>query len=142
MPVPVTTRIVGSLALSLAVAAIGWLDYITGPDIGFSLFYLIPIGLAGWFFGVIPAIVVAGTAGVSWLLAELHTQDLAIAVTLWNGFTRLFIYNSEGILVALLRRDRDEMKALVEHEGALARTDTITKLPNSRAFFELLDAEL
>ena len=38
------------VAALLMVAAVGYLDYATGPDISLSVFYLLAVALAVWFF--------------------------------------------------------------------------------------------
>ena len=35
----------------MLVGVVGYIDYVTGYEIGFSLFYLIPIVLVTWFAG-------------------------------------------------------------------------------------------
>lgn len=39
----------------LVIGVIGWFDYVTGPEIAFSIFYLLPIALAAWRLGSFPA---------------------------------------------------------------------------------------
>jgi diguanylate cyclase (GGDEF)-like protein len=136
-------------ALLVVVAAIGWLDYRTGPDIGFSLFYLIPIAGAGWFLGRFVAATLAMAAAASWFLAELAWKDAAGAVVHWNGFTRLVTYLAIAMLLAVVRKDRDRLAALnaklsvaLGAESRLARTDRLTSLGNSRNFFEHLSLDL
>lgn len=132
------------LRAAVIVAAIGWLDYETGPDIGLSLLYLIPVAVSGWFGGVAAAVVVGCFAGASWLAADIawRESDTAVAISLWNAFTRFVIYVSEGVFIALLRRDREKLKRLVTRESLLARTDASTGLPNARAFLERAEGEL
>ena len=49
-------RKISLTALSLvAIASICLVDLLTGPDIGFSLFYLIPVVLTAWYVGRGPA---------------------------------------------------------------------------------------
>ncbi len=129
---------------AVAVAVIGWIDYTTGPDIGLSLLYLIPIAVSAWYGGIGPAVLVASAAGASWLFADLawRESDTAVAISVWNAFTRLVIYVSEGVFLALLHKDREKLRRLAARESALARTDQVTKLPNARAFLERVDAEI
>lgn len=129
---------------AVTVAVIGWVDYKTGTEIGLSLLYLIPISLAAWFSGVTAAIFVASAAGASWLAADLawRNDDTAIAISVWNAFTRFVIFTSEGVFIALLHRDREKLRRLAARESALARTDSSTGLPNVRAFLERADAVL
>jgi diguanylate cyclase (GGDEF)-like protein len=132
------------LVAAIIVAAIGWFDYETGPEIGLSLLYLIPVALSGWFGGVTAAVIVGCFAGGSWLAADVawRESDTAIAISLWNAFTRFVIYVSEGVFIALLHRDREKLKQLAARESLLARTDSNTGLPNARAFLERAEREL
>lgn len=113
------------------VATIGVIDYVTGPEIAFSLFYLIPIVTSAWIYGRNASIAVALAAAISWFVAD-YLGRVSLAISLWNGITRLVIYLSQGILIATLRADR-------RREALLARTDPVTGLANSRAFLEILE---
>lgn len=123
-----------AIALILLVAAvilIGYIDYITSPEYGFALFYLVPIVAAGWMYGHRSSLVVALIAAAAWFIADYLTRA-SLLPSLWNGLSRLVIFVSQGQLVASLHRDR-------RREALLARTDTITGLPNPRAFLERLE---
>lgn len=137
-------RLIGILLSTGAVAAIGWVDYVTGPEIGMSLAYLLPVAVSAWYGGVGTAIVVACFAGASWLAADLvwRPSDAALAIPLWNAFTRLVIFVSEGVFIAILHRDREKLRVLAARESLLARTDSTTGLPNARAFVEYADREI
>jgi diguanylate cyclase (GGDEF)-like protein len=137
-------RLIVTLTALLTVVSIGWLDLITGTDVGFSLVYLIPIALAGWYGGITPAVIVATAAGSAWVIAELPWRggDYSRGILLWNAFSRLVIYLSQGLMLALLRRDRDLLHRHALREAALARTDPTTGLPNGRRFFENAEREL
>jgi signal transduction histidine kinase len=104
--------------LLATVAAIGIVDYATGPDVGFSLFYLVPIAIAGWRLGDPHAPIVATASAITWILADIAAaQEVTITVSIWNGFTRLVIFNAIAVLLDRLRRERDhhiEMNRLRE----------------------------
>jgi diguanylate cyclase (GGDEF)-like protein len=137
-------RIYGTAAAAVAVIAIGWIDYSTGTDIGLSLLYLIPVAVAGWYGGIGAAATIGAAAGTAWLIADVtwRNSETAIAISIWNAFTRYVIYMTQGVLLALLRRDREKLRRLVARESSLARTDLGTSLPNARAFMEMVDEEL
>jgi diguanylate cyclase (GGDEF)-like protein len=139
-----TKRLVVTSASLAIVLFIGWIDKVTGPDIGFALIYLVPVALSAWYGGRTSTIVVAIVAGASWLAADLayRENDTAVAISFWNAFTRLVIFSSEGIFIAVLKEDREKLRRLAERESALARTDSNTALPNTRAFLERAELEL
>lgn len=131
-----------------AVLVIGWLDFMTGPDIGLSLLYLLPIAITAWRGRAADGIVVALAAAACWTGADA-AAGVAIAFSLWNGFTRVVIYTATAFLMHQVREDRNQLQtvnqqleAALRRESELARTDAVTGLANSRAFLEQLDKEL
>src|SRR5688500_1449089 len=120
--------------LCTLVVVIGYVDYLSGPEIGFSLFYLAPVVAAGWFVGRRSAVTIALTAAICWFTAD-YLIRVSLGISLWNGLTRLVIYTGQGLLIATLREDR-------RREARLARTDAVTELPNSRSFYESIEAKV
>ena len=45
------SRFVLIVAAFVIIAVIGWVDYLTGHEISFSVFYLLSVALAVWFVG-------------------------------------------------------------------------------------------
>jgi len=130
--------------LTGCVALIGALDYVTGPDIGFSLFYLLPIAWCAWHGRRPVAIALAVVAALLWFTADSAWHGVNL-VSLWNGFTRLGIYFAIAFLTARLRHDEMRLRALnarlqelLEQEQQLSRTDPLTNLPNRRLFVDEL----
>ncbi len=143
-------RIAGLLVGLGTVAGLEWLDEISGPEVGFSLFYLVPVVLSAWLLGASLAALVGGAAALAWFAAELAWRPMeSLPAVVWNSATRLLIFVAIGWLVARVRRDREAILAanrrlgeLLDRESSLARTDPLTELPNYRAFEERLGHEL
>jgi signal transduction histidine kinase len=116
-------------ALSLvAVASIFLVDLLSGPDIGFSLFYLIPVVVTAWYVGRGPGVILAVAAGLAWLLADtINRGGVSVAASAWNGFTRLVIFIA---IAVLLDRQRT----------STARLAVIDR--QRRDFLRVLDVEL
>ena len=138
-----------SLLVALpAILGIGWIDYVTGPDIGLSLLYLVPIVAVAWFTGAAEAMVCAALAAACWFAADYGWHFQQMHVSAWNGFSRLVIFAGSAYLVDRLHIDRMQLQALngalqlaFDREAGLARTDAVTGLANSRAFTEHLKRE-
>jgi diguanylate cyclase (GGDEF)-like protein len=115
----------------LGVLAIGVLDYFSGAELRVFPLYYAPISLVAWFHGRAGAAIVATLSTISWLssnyLAGLQfTSALVwVANTLLQGASFAFV----GILVAMLR-------AALGRERGLSRSDPLTSLLNTRAFYE------
>jgi diguanylate cyclase (GGDEF)-like protein len=124
-------------AISLGlVGLIGLLDAWVVIDLGFSLFYLVPIALVTWLVGRDAGTVIATIAALVWFGAELRSYSSSgFPTTLWNTFVRLGIF---WIIVTLLSSLRDAYAL----ESRLARTDALTGITNWRSFQEILTAEI
>jgi diguanylate cyclase (GGDEF)-like protein len=133
---------IGALCVG-AIAIVGWVDVLNEPEMGLSLFYLVPILAAGWWLNVRMAIVCAVFAAACWFAADVIShRDIAMALSIWNAATRLAIYVLVGTLFATLKRDRYRLQESLRNETTLARTDFLTGLPNTRAFLERLKGEV
>jgi diguanylate cyclase (GGDEF)-like protein len=119
------------------IPPIGILDYLTGYEIAFSLFYLIPISLLTWVAGRRLGIVACLAGAIVWLIADLMAGSLYShpAVYAWNTIIRLSFFLIVTLLLSTLRRS-------LEIERELAHTDYLTGAMNSRFFFEFLQMEI
>jgi diguanylate cyclase (GGDEF)-like protein len=130
--------VVSALAL---VACVGVVDYLTGSEISLGLFYLAPIGFATWYVGLRAGLSLSAAAAVISIVADaLHlavTREgrLPVPVLAWNGLVQ------GGTSVALVLM-LGALRARLEAEELLARTDALTQIANRRAFFEAAGLEL
>ena len=119
------------------IVAVGIVDFLTGYEIAFSLFYLIPISLVTWFAGRRLGIMAAIASALTWYITDIasgrpysHT-----AIHFWNtGVRTSFFFIVMALLLAL-------RKAL-EHEKELARIDHLTGAVNARFFSYLAQREI
>lgn len=121
-------RTVSLTALCLiAVASIGLVDLLSGPDIGFSLFYLIPVVVAAWYVGRGPGVILAVVAALAWLFADtVNRGGVSLAASAWNGFTRLVIFIAIALLLdhqrtssarlAVVDRQREDFLRVLDFE--------------------------
>jgi diguanylate cyclase (GGDEF)-like protein len=127
------------LSIYILVFVIGYLDYATGPEIGFSLFYLVPIMLTSWFRydKKISLVLVPGICAAVWLVADIYSGHRYSAswIPYWNMATRLGMFLVIGVALSRLR-------AANAHERILARIDPLTGVYNTRYFMELVSKEI
>jgi len=95
------------LALCLWVLAIGVLDYITGPSISMTLFYLAPVVVAGWTVGQRRAVALAMLAGFASIVDVSFGQRGFEFV--WNVASRTVILSIAAFAVARMRNDREQL---------------------------------
>jgi diguanylate cyclase (GGDEF)-like protein len=121
----------------LLIAGIGLLDTLTGYELSFSLFYLIPISLTAWYAGRRIGISLAFISALTWLVADFFAGHFYSHpfIYIWNALIRLGIFVIVAFLLAALRHE-------YELEKELARVDPLTGAFNSRYFFELMQIEI
>jgi diguanylate cyclase (GGDEF)-like protein len=119
------------------VVLLGIVDYLTGNDYSFSLFYLMPIALITWYANPTLGIIISILSAATWIIADIAAAQtyLQPIIYFWNTLIRFGFFT---VVVYLLSKLRESQKA----EQALARIDHITGAINSRYFHELLEMEL
>ena len=111
----------------VAIAAVCLVDLLTGPEIGFSLFYLIPVVVTAWYVGRGPGVIVAIAAALAWLFADtVNRGGVSVAASTWNGFTRLVIFIAIALLLdrqrtsaarlAVVDRQRQDFLRVLDYE--------------------------
>jgi hypothetical protein len=67
-------------------ALVGLLDYLTGPELAFSIFYLIPVSMIAWLASRRCGIVMSVTSAALWLIADLLTHRFPWRYSNWQVF--------------------------------------------------------
>jgi len=121
----------------LLVALLWGVDFVTGPDFSFVVFYLFPVFLVTWFAGAGGGVVISLLSGVAWFTADVLTLSRAThpAIPYLNFVTKLAFFLIVNGTVSSLR-------VSLEREREMARTDFVTKVANSRYFAEIALQEI
>jgi diguanylate cyclase (GGDEF)-like protein len=124
-----------TVGLSLLCVVAG-LDYLTGYELSFSLFYLIPIAIFSWFIGNGAGVAASFLSAILWLVVDMYAgvQYSQPVIYFWNTLIRLVFFNITVLMLAL-------GKAL-ERERTFARTDYTTGIFNTRFFHILAQREI
>jgi len=102
-------------ALLVSVLAVAWLDWATGPDVSFGLFYLVPIGVGAGRRGLALGLSLAGLSAAGWFTADfLFREEGWLAISAWNAFTRLVMFGLIAKGVADLRQSRVRIERKLE----------------------------
>jgi len=120
-PVPVPT-IPPRRALAMALvllAVITWLDYVTGYELGFFIFYFAPVSAAAWWVGRRAGLALAFASAVCWYLSDRlanHPYSNALFIY-WETLMRLASFATTALTLARIQRER---RARLRLEAALA----------------------
>lgn len=125
------------LAGTSLVIILGLVDFLTGYEFGFSLFYLAPISLAAWYGGRHPGLLIAAISAITWFMADFIGGNLYSNPFLasWNTFIRLGFFL---VVAALL----SALKNAFQVGQDLARIDFNTGAVSTRYFYELAQTEI
>jgi diguanylate cyclase (GGDEF)-like protein len=118
------------------IAGVGILDFLTGYELAFSLFYLLPVSLVAWFTSQRLAILASLASACTWFAADVAAGSLYSNpfIYAWNTFIRLSFFVIPALLLSALKRT-------LQREKELARTDYLTGAANVRYFYDLLQME-
>jgi glucose-6-phosphate-specific signal transduction histidine kinase len=119
------------VVIALSVLALGYIDYATGYEFGFFVFYFLPIAIAAWKLGFTGSYLISILSAIIWFLADLHSTHLysSIALGFWNTIIRLvsflIIAYSTSKIRLLLVKERETAQAL---RKALSQVKTLSGL--------------
>lgn len=133
-----------AVAISLLIViVVGGVDYVTGWELSFSVFYLLAVGLASWFVGVRFAIFIS-LLNVAVSLAG----DLAVGgryssrlVPWWNGSIVLTSYFFVVALMAKLRKIYSELEVRVRQRTAALTDEMAERERIERELLEISERE-
>lgn len=149
-------RTIISAAILLAAGAIviflALVDYISGYDLNFFVFYFIPVALAAWKVGPRSAAVLAVMCAIGWFLVDLlsqHRYSHAIYMY-WNGGIRLFAFLIVATAVSNLRHALDRERRLAQDlqkmldevktlRGLLPICASCKKIRNDQGYWEQIE---
>lgn len=98
-------------AAVVGAALIAYIDTLIGPEVGFSLLYLVPVAAAAWITGGALGIAVAFLAAAGWFVSDVYNQPQFFWYSGWNAFTRFVIFAVVALLVAGFRREGERLRA-------------------------------
>lgn len=93
----------GSIFLLLLI---GWLDYITGYEFGFFIFYFIPVSVSAWFAGKRPGLLMAALSAICWYVSDKYTNHpySHTYFIYWEMFMRLTSFLTTALTIAKIRQ--------------------------------------
>lgn len=130
---PVAVRI---LVCSLLLLSVAVLDIVTGSELSFSLFYLLPVTAATLIGSRQIGEKFALVSAIAWGLIEVAGREYsAMWIPIWNSAVRLGFFIVVVELLAAMRQAH-------QCQSELARTDSLTGIPNARVFNEAVKRTL
>ena len=103
------------------VAVVGLLDYLTGYELTFSIFYTVPVGLAVWTVGKWAGFLISVASAITLLWVDLRAgvahSNLFFAY--WNAAVALAFFLIAAFFVSALKQAREERQLRQQLERKL-----------------------
>ncbi|MCX6356153.1 MAG: hypothetical protein NTZ78_14815 [Candidatus Aureabacteria bacterium] len=109
--------IIGSFVVACAIS-LGWIDWQTGYELNFFVFYFLPVCIAAWYIGLGASVIIAVLCSIIWFSADILSGNRysSPVIPVWNTMIRLSAFLAIGWAVskinALLMLERGTSKAL------------------------------
>jgi len=119
------------------VFILGVIDYVTGFELSFSFFYLIPVTMIAWTVSRNAGLTFSVLSASTWLISNiLSGQSFSNGfIGVWNTMIRFGFYSVVTILIS-------ELRHALEEERLLANTDPLTGALNRRSFNEVAEKRM
>lgn len=98
------------------LAAVGWVDFITGWEINFFFFYFLPIGMAAWWFGRSSSVATAILSSVIFYAVDILSGHVysTVWIGVWNAGLRLATFLLFGLFLWRIQADQRRLRKLNE----------------------------
>lgn len=122
------SKLIIILLVIMLVGMVSLFDYLSGPEISTSIFYLLPIIITTLFASGISGIVFSVICAAIWLVNDISDRSVYSSgfIPYWNMTVRLGIFLIVTYILYLLKK-----------ESNLSRRDYLTGVSNRRSFEEL-----
>lgn len=119
------------------VAALGLVDWATGSEVAFSIFYLVPVAGAAWYVGRWAGLAVSVLSAGAWGVADwaAGARYSHVLIPFWNSLMRGGFFLVTTFLL-------DEVRVVLARERKHSRTDSLTGAGNWRSFTDLAEREI
>src|SRR5437870_12560808 len=128
----------------LWLAGLGWIDRVTGYELGLFAFYTAPVAVVAWHLGQGPGIIMALIASIIWYVADRYSGDRYSApfYGYWNTGMHFATFIINAVTFAKIKSSLDQRheleRALNETREQLRQTARLTPLcPQCRKPFVL-----
>jgi hypothetical protein len=104
------------LITAVGVVGLGFIDWLTGYELNFFVFYFLPVSLGAWFIGLGASVSLAVLSALVWFGADALSGHINSSsfYAVWNTIVRLASFLAIGWSVSKIRKLLDRERELTE----------------------------
>lgn len=93
------------IANFIFILFLGSIDYLTGTEFSFSIFYLLPISITAWYAGKSAGIFASIVSAIVWFMADITAGHIytSTLILIWNTIMRLSIFFIFSMLLSSIK---------------------------------------
>jgi diguanylate cyclase (GGDEF)-like protein len=121
----------------LFILLVGYINFVTGHELAFSVFYIIPVAFTAWRNGSKMAFAASLLCGVTDLTSFISSDEeyQSVLIPAWGSTVHvIFLFLISGLIVKV-----NNQMMLIQ---SMTRTDPLTGCYNRKYFYEILGREL
>jgi K+-sensing histidine kinase KdpD len=125
------TPVASFIAATVFSVILGIIDWASGYELQFFVFYFIPVAFAAWSCGAVCSFAIAILSAIIWYVADLFSSHpyTHMSYGLWNTTIRLLSFLVVGFTISRIREMlRAQYKISEELQTALSEVKTLTGL--------------
>ena len=124
------------------ILMVGLADFLTLPELTFSVVYLIPVSLLAWYGGRGWGIFGAVLAASIWFASDhIQAPRISANVQLWNGCSRLAVFLFGALVICQVRRTKAGLEAVVRERTRNLQNEISQRLAVERQIAAISDRE-
>lgn len=107
-----------------ALGVMGWVDYVTGYELGFFVFYSAPVGIAAWYLGRWPGVWMSLVAATTWALADSFAGERYSSwfSLCWNNAIHFASFIINALTIARIKLELDKRYELAAELESVRET--------------------
>lgn len=125
------------------VGGIAWVDYLTGYETFFFVFYLAAVFLAVWYVGASSGVLISALSVTAWVSTNIAAGEhyTSYFVPIWNATIMFLFYLVVVVLLAKLRNLQRELETRVRQRTAALNEEVRERTRLQRELVETAERE-
>jgi diguanylate cyclase (GGDEF)-like protein len=123
--------------IALSTITLSAIDYYSGHEVAFSVFYLLPVSFIAHIYGRAAGLLASIFYAALWQVINLYSGETFSNtwIAMWNAFTRFGFFAFTTVILC-------DLNSALREEERLSQVDSLTGALNRRSFYNEMNREM